>query len=117
MEHRKLVLPEFLNDQGYLFGGNLLKWVDESAYITASLDFPGNRLVTVSLSEVNFQHPIHPGELLCFDVRLARRGTTSATYSIQVIGEKLAETKAPLFNTKITFVNVAPDGKPCPLGD
>ena len=112
MEHRKLVLPEFLNDQGYLFGGNLLKWVDESAYITASLDFPGNRLVTVSLSEVNFKNPIQPGELLCFDVQLARRGNTSATYSIEVTGEKLADSKAPLFVTKITFVNVAPDGKP-----
>ena len=57
MQHRKLVLPEFLNDQGFLFGGNLLKWVDESAYITASLEFPDNRLVTVSLSEVIFKHP------------------------------------------------------------
>jgi acyl-CoA hydrolase len=115
VEHRKLVLPEFLNDQGYLFGGNLLKWVDESAYITASLDFPGNRLVTVSLSEVIFKNPIQPGELLCFDVQLARRGTTSATYTIEVTGEKLAGTEAPLFVTKITFVNVAPDGKPRPL--
>ncbi len=115
VEHRKLVLPEFLNDQGYLFGGNLLKWVDESAYITASLEFPGNRLVTVSLSEVNFKNPIQPGELLCFDVQLARQGTTSVTYSIDVIGEKLAGTRAPLFVTKITFVNVADDGSPTPL--
>ncbi|MFT6287560.1 MAG: acyl-CoA hydrolase [Alcanivorax sp.] len=115
VKHRKLVLPEFLNDQGYLFGGNLLKWVDESAYITASLDFPGNRLVTVSLSEVNFKNPIQPGELLCFDVQLVRQGSTSATYTIEVIGEKLAATDVPLFVTKITFVNVAPDGKPVPL--
>ncbi|MEM0953410.1 MAG: hotdog domain-containing protein [Pseudomonadota bacterium] len=115
MEHRKLVLPEFLNDQGYLFGGNLLKWVDESAYITASLEHPGNRLVTVSLSEVNFKNPIQPGELLCFDVQLVRRGTTSVTYSIDVIGEKLSGTSSPLFVTKITFVNVADDGKPTPL--
>lgn len=112
MEHRKLVLPEFLNDQGYLFGGNLLKWVDESAYITASLEFPGNRLVTVSLSEVNFKNPIQPGELLCFDVQLLRRGNTSVTYTVEVIGQKLAATLAPLFVTKITFVNVAPDGQP-----
>jgi acyl-CoA hydrolase len=115
VEHRKLVLPEFLNDRGYLFGGNLLKWVDESAYITASLDFPGNRLVTVSLSEVNFKNPIQPGELLCFDVQLVRRGNTSATYTIEVIGEKLAGTDAPLFVTKITLVNVAADGQPMPL--
>lgn len=115
MEHRKLVLPEFLNDQGFLFGGNLLKWVDESAYITACLDFPGNRLVTVSLSEVNFKNPIHPGELLCFDVQQVRRGTTSATYQIDVRGEKFANSAEPLFVTKITFVNVADDGKPVPL--
>ena len=112
MQHRKIVLPEFLNDQGFLFGGNLLKWVDESAYITASLEFPGNRLVTVSLSEVNFKHPIQPGELLCFDVQMSRRGNTSVTYEIDVFGEKLAGTDAPLFVTKITFVNVGDDGQP-----
>ena len=115
MQHRKLVLPEFLNDQGFLFGGNLLKWVDESAYITASLEFPGNRLVTVSLSEVNFKHPIQPGELLCFDVQLTRVGTTSVSYEIDVLGEKLAGTKEPLFVTKITFVNVGDGGNPKPL--
>ncbi len=112
MQHRKLVLPEFLNDQGFLFGGNLLKWVDESAYITASLEFPGNRLVTVSLSEVVFKHPIQPGELLCFDVQLIRKGNTSVSYKIDVLGEKLAGTKEPLFVTKITFVNVGDSGEP-----
>ncbi len=115
MHHRKLVLPEFLNDQGFLFGGYLLKWVDEFAYVTASLDYPGTRLVTVSLSEVNFNHAIHPGELLCFDVNRIREGTTSATYSVSVTGEKLADTPEPLFATKITFVNVDGDGKPSAL--
>ena len=117
MQHRKLVLPEFLNDQGFLFGGNLLKWVDESAYITASLEFPGNRLVTVSLSEVIFKHPIQPGELLCFDVQLIRKGNTSVSYKIDVLGEKLARTKEPLFVTKITFVNVGGSGEPRPLSN
>ena len=41
MDHRKLVLPEHLNDQGSLFGGYLLKWLDEFAYISANMDFPG----------------------------------------------------------------------------
>ncbi len=112
MQHRKIVLPEFLNDQGYLFGGNLLKWVDEFAYITASLDHAGHRLVTVSLSEVNFHHAIQPGEVLCFDVERVRQGTSSATYQVVVCGEKLADTTEPLFVTKITFVSVGPDGKP-----
>ena len=112
MQHRRIVLPEFLNDQGYLFGGNLLKWVDEFAYVTASLDYPGRRLVTVSLSEVNFHCVIQPGELLCFDVERVREGNTSATYQVNVVGEKLAENRDPLFATKITFVNVGREGRP-----
>ena len=37
MEHHKIVLPADLNDYGSLFGGTLLKWVDEIAYIRISL--------------------------------------------------------------------------------
>lgn len=112
MQHRKIVQPEYLNDQGFLFGGNLLKWVDESAYITATLDFPGHRFVTISLDEVIFKHPILQGEILCFDIQLVRKGNTSVRYKIQVLGEKLAGHDEPLFETEISFVNVDADGKP-----
>ena len=47
MINHKLVLPERLNHYGYLFGGYLLHWVDEYAYITANLDFPGHRFVNI----------------------------------------------------------------------
>ncbi|WP_101760543.1 acyl-CoA thioesterase [Oceanicoccus sp. KOV_DT_Chl] len=117
MQHRTIVLPEYLNDQGFLFGGNLLKWVDEYAYITASLEFPGNRLVTVSLDQVNFQHPVLPGEILRFDISCLRRGNTSLQYHVEVIGEKLAGHDQPLFATNISFVNVGADGKPLSLQD
>lgn len=112
MQHRTIVLPEYLNDQGYLFGGNLLKWVDEFAYITASLDYPGNRFVTISLDQVNFQHPVLPGEILLFDISCQRKGNSSLQYHVEVIGEKLAGHCEPLFVTNITFVNVGDDSKP-----
>ncbi len=116
MEHRTIVLPEYLNDQGFLFGGNLLKWVDEFAYITAMLDFPGNRFVTISLDKVNFQHPILPGEILRFDVNCQHKGNSSLQYEVKVFGEKLAGHDEPLFITKISFVNVGDDGKPFTIG-
>ena len=47
MQHYKIVLPADLNDYGSLFGGTLLKWIDEIAYIRVSLDFPGKHFVTV----------------------------------------------------------------------
>ena len=40
MINHKLVLPQYLNHYGFLFGGHLLKWVDEYAYIAASMEYP-----------------------------------------------------------------------------
>ena len=117
MQHRTIVLPEYLNDQGFLFGGNLLKWVDEFAYITASLEYPGNRFVTISLDQVNFQQPVLPGEILRFEITCQRKGTTSLQYHVEVTGEKLAGHSEPLFVTNITFVNVGCEGKPIVISE
>jgi acyl-CoA hydrolase len=114
MKHRKLVHPEFMNDQGSLFGGYLLKWIDEFAYITACIEHPGNRFVTIGLKDVEFRHPIRLGEILRFEVSQTRQGTTSVEYQVQVFGEK-ETTGASLFETQITFVNVMEDGCKAPI--
>ena len=107
MDHHQLVLPEFLNDQGNLFGGYLLKWIDEFAYITVNLDYPGNRFVTIGLNNVVFKHAIKKGQILRFEVNQTRLGSTSVEYLVQVFGEReLCERQKVLFETKITFVNV-----------
>lgn len=116
MNHRKLVLPEHMNDQGSLFGGYLLKWLDEFAYITANLEFPGNRLVTIALNNVEFKHPIHCGQILRFAVSRGRLGTSSVEYLVEVFGEKsIREPGKVLFATGITFVNVTESGENSPI--
>ena len=112
MKHYKLVLPEFMNEQGVLFGGYLLKWIDEFAYITASLDLPGNCFVTISLDNVVFRKPIKLGYILCFDVVRGRVGTTSVSYDIKVFNSKDPLQKDELlFETNIVFVNINAQGK------
>lgn len=116
MNHRKLVQPEYMNEQGVLFGGYLLKWVDEYAYMTASLDHPDNRFVTIGLDKVEFRHPIPLGEILRFSVTQTRKGSTSVCYLVEVFGEKIvAEDDVALFATKITFVNLDSDGNKAPI--
>jgi acyl-CoA hydrolase len=116
MNYRKLVHPEFMNDQGSLFGGYLLKWIDEYAYISVSLEHPGNRFVTIALDAVEFNHPISLGEILRFAVTQIRKGNTSVTYLVEVYGEKNASDKNEvLFATKISFVNLGPDGNKAPI--
>jgi acyl-CoA hydrolase len=53
MEHYKVILPAHLNHYGYLFGGHMLQWIDEFAYITANQEFPGNNFVTVAFVAVD----------------------------------------------------------------
>lgn len=119
MKHYKLVLPEFMNEQGVLFGGYLLHWIDELAYITASLDHPRSRFVTIALDNVTFKKPIHNGDILCFDVVQCKKGRTSVEYMIKVTNDRAPEETRDtlLFETKIVFVNVDLSGKPQPITD
>jgi len=112
MKHHKLVLPEFMNEQGALFGGYLLKWIDELAYVTASLDHPGNKFVTISLDNVVFRKPIKVGYILCFDIAESKVGNSSIEYKVEVFNAKDGDqNKDLLFETKIVFVNVNASGK------
>jgi acyl-CoA hydrolase len=116
MKHYQLILPEFMNEQGALFGGHLLKWIDEFAYITASLDHPGHCFVTVSLDNVVFRKPIKAGYILCFDVVQDRVGSTSVRYHVKVRNAKDPSMKDELlFETGIVFVNVDSKGRKKPI--
>ena len=77
MENHKLVMPEHLNHYGFLFGGHLLKWVDEYAYIAAAIEYPGSNFVTIGMDEVEFRKSVRQGTILRFIVEQIRRGKTS----------------------------------------
>ena len=111
MEHYKIVLPEDLNDYGSLFGGSLLKWVDEIAYIRVSLDFPGQHFVTIGLDSVEFRHRIQKGQILRFVCAKTRVGMTSVTYQVSVFGARYGvDDNTVLFESNITFVCVDANG-------
>jgi acyl-CoA hydrolase len=84
MENFKLVLPEHLNHYGYLFDGYLLQWVDETAWICASLEYPSCRFITVGMDDVEFRKSVRQGAILRFDVVRGKVGNTSVQYSVQV---------------------------------
>jgi acyl-CoA hydrolase len=114
MRHHKLVLPEHMNHQGSLYGGYLLMWLDEVAYMTANLQFPHHRFVTVALDNVEFKHRIECGEIICFNVSLEKQGYSSVTYFVSVTGTR-SETEKVLFETRITFVSIDEKGVKRPV--
>jgi acyl-CoA hydrolase len=112
MESFKLVLPEHLNHYGYLFGGNLLQWVDETAYIAVSLDYPGCNFVTIAMDRVEFRKSIRQGAILRLEAHRQRVGTTSVGYLVEVFD---GPAPAPVFSTQITFVALDTEGRKKPL--
>lgn len=105
MESYKVVRPVHLNHYGYLFGGELLKWVDEISWVAASREYPGCKFVTVAMDRVEFKRSVRQGALLRFKTVRHHTGRTSVQYTVTVYSDDL-ETGAEqqVFSTCVTFV-------------
>lgn len=114
MEAHRLVLPGHLNQYGFLFGGQLLAWIDESCWIAASIGFPGCRFVTVGMDDVKFHHSVREGTILAIRCELAREGVTSVTYQVSV-RDCLHDDSKVIFATRVSLVNVDAQGRKQPL--
>jgi acyl-CoA hydrolase len=118
MDNYTIVRKEHLNHYGYLFGGTLLRWVDEFAWIFASLDFPGCSMVTVGMDQVSFKKRVENGSILRFNILPAHRGTSSVSYAVNVYADAPGATEEKaVFSTKVTFVRIDAKGRKCPLPD
>jgi acyl-CoA hydrolase len=112
MENYNLVRSEHLNHHGYLFGGQMLSWIDESAWMAAAKDFPGCNFVTRAMDKIEFKQQVKNGSILRFDVNRTSVGNSSVTFLVEVYederitnGEKLA------FSTSVIFVNIDENGR------
>jgi acyl-CoA hydrolase len=116
MKNYQLVLTEHLNHYGYLFGGTLLKWADESAYIRARIDHPGKRFLTVGMEKVTYKKRVELGSILVFNIGKERTGTTSVTYRVSAnIAGTLKADESEIFSTTVTFVCIDDHGNKCPI--
>lgn len=116
MENFTLVRPEHLNHHGYLFGGAMLKWVDENAWMAATLEFPGCTLVTIGMDDIRFTQRVDNGAILRFRVERQDKGRSSVTYAVNVFADEPGATmETEVFKTRVTFVRVDKEGKPCSL--
>jgi acyl-CoA hydrolase len=116
MDTFTIVRPEHLNHHGYLFGGQLLKWVDENAWLVAARDFPGYYLVTRAMDEIDFKTRVPNGAILRFHILPHRQGTTSVTYRVEVFADEPGSGEdKPVFSTRVTFACVDEAGQKRPL--
>jgi len=111
---RKLIKPEDLNANNTLFGGQLLKWIDEEAGIYAMTKLDNHRVVTKYMSEINFVSSAKQADVVELGLAFQEIGTTSITFRCEV--RNVFSKKTIISIDKIVFVNVDEEGKAIPHG-
>lgn len=111
---RKWVRPEDLNANGSLFGGSLLRWIDEEAAIYSIIQLGNKHVVTKYMSEINFVASAKEGDLIEMGLTATDFGRTSITLRAEV--RNIFTQESILTIDKIVFVNIGSDGKPEPHG-
>jgi acyl-CoA hydrolase len=112
---RKLIKYEDLNARGTLFGGQVLKWIDEEAAIFCICQLSTRSLVTKVMSEVNFASSAKLGDIIEIGCELVEFGRTSITISCEVRNKDTKKTIIKI--DKIVFVSVDENGVPNPHGN
>lgn len=111
---RRWIRPEDLNAHGTLFGGSLLRWIDEEAAIYAILQIGNPRAVTKYMSEIDFVSSAAQGDLIELGIRATHFGRTSITMRAEV---RHMITRARILRIeRIVFVSLGANGQPEPHG-
>ncbi len=107
---RKLIKPDDLNARGTLFGGQVLKWIDEEAVIFAICQLNNANVVTKAMSEINFISSAKTGDIIEIGCDLVSVGHTSITVACEVRNKDTKQTIIRI--EKIVFVLLDENGKP-----
>jgi len=108
------IMPTDLNSNGTLFGGQLLKWMDEQAYICARKNTEKS-IVTVCVESVKFLEAVQKGDLIEILTKIVKiRGAKIEIKIESYINKKSGSVK----NAEAIFTMAAVDeyGKPVRIG-
>lgn len=101
--------PNLANFSGVVHGGELMKLLDQVAY-TCATRYCGHGVVTLSVDNLIFKHPIPIGSLIIFLASVNYVGKTSCEVGIKVISEDIKNRFVTHCNT-CYFTMVAIDTK------
>ena len=101
---------------GNLFGGQLLAWLDEAGAAMSAEFAETGRIVTKHISEVNFQSPVRPGQLIKIYGKILKVGRTSLTIEVEARRHSIYNgTQKPVCKCEMTFVRIDGDGEAVPI--
>jgi acyl-CoA hydrolase len=115
MTTAKLMMPTDANVIGNVFGGSIMKYMDEIAAIVA-WRHAGKNVVTASIDRMNFYAPVYVGNLLILKAAVNYVGRTSMEIGVRI--EAVDPTTRKGTHTGscyLTYVALDEKGKPTPI--
>ena len=110
-EQQYLICPAHINHYGRLFGGQLLKWIDELAGIVA-IRHCGATVTTAAIDNLQFQAPAYTGDMIVLRGMVTSVGNTSMEIRVDTYREALDGTREMINRAYIDMVCINCKGEP-----
>jgi acyl-CoA hydrolase len=111
-EYSEIALPNDANPLGYLLGGRVMHLGDMAGAL-AAMRHARCPVVTVSVDNMNFIHPVHIGQLIILKSSVNRVFRTSMEVGVKVFVEDLVTgERRHTSSAYVTFVAIDAEGNP-----
>ena len=110
-EQQYLICPAHINHYGRLFGGQLLKWIDELAGIVAIRHCDAT-VTTAAIDNLQFQAPAYTGDMIVLRGMVTSVGNTSMEIRVDTYREALDGTREMINRAYIDMVCINRKGEP-----
>lgn len=110
-EQQYLICPAHINHYGRLFGGQLLKWIDELAGIVA-IRHCGTTVTTAAIDNLQFQAPAYTGDMIVLRGFVTYVGRSSMEIRVDTYREALDGTREMINRAYIDMVAINCKGQP-----
>ncbi len=106
------IVPADLNGGGRLFGGALLRWIDEIAGIVAKRHASSPNVTTVAIDNLQFKAGVYNADLLVIIGYITYVGNTSMEVRVDSYVENFEGMRHPINRAYFEMVAMGPDDKP-----
>ncbi len=111
----RLMMPTDANVLGNVFGGAIMKYMDEAAAIVA-WRHAGKNVVTASIDRMNFFAPVYVGNLLVLKASVNFVGRTSMEIGVRIEAQDPSSRRGVHAGScYLTYVALDEKGKPTPI--
>jgi acyl-CoA hydrolase len=110
-EQQYLICPAHINHYGRLFGGQLLKWIDELAGIVA-IRHCGCTVTTAAIDNLQFRAPAYSGDMIVLRGWVTCVGTSSMEVRVDTYREALDGRREMINKAYIDMVAIGCKGRP-----